>query len=319
MLMVLAFQAARKVRSLLEVFLHMGAHRTGTTTFQRTLQQNHRDLSKNGVTFWGPRMTRGGMFSGLLRGDDAEAGETRRLIARNQGVIRLEMDRMQARGQKRLLVSEENMLGGLRANLRAQVLYPGLEARLARFAGAFGPVTTRIGLAIRPYETYWASAYAQGIPQGHRVPEEADLDRLVTQPRTWRHVIGDLARAFPRADIVVWEWDRLVARPRAQLALMAGPVRGLNLRAGQDRHNASAPREVLRAMVADRGGDAFRRIAEGTGPYQPFDQHHIEALQARYREDLTWLRGVSVGRLKFVDEVEKIGLGRMGHERRGFG
>mgnify|MGYP002633337284 CR=1 FL=1 len=319
MLIAIAYGFARKVRSLLEVILHIGAHRTGTTTLQRSLQQNHHNLTKNGLTLWGPKVTRGGMFSGLLRGADAEPQETARLIARNKGVIRVELDRLATKGQKAVLVSEENMLGGIRGNLRSARLYPDVTARLARFADVFAPVCSRVALVIRPYEDFWASSLAHAIPQGHRMLDEDDLDRLVTQPRTWRGVINDVALAFPRAEIAVWEFDRLIGKTASQLRVLSGGNRALRLQQGAEWHNASKGRAALRAVLADRGGDQAAQIAPGDGRFMPFGAHHIEALRAQYAEDLAWLRDVSVGRLRFVQEVDKVGLGPQGFSKRGFG
>jgi len=319
MLIWIAYDATRKARSLLEVILHIGAHRTGTTTLQRNLQQNHHNLMKNGLTVWGPRITRGGLFSGLLRGPEAQGDETARLIARNKGVIRIEMDRLASSGQKAVLVSEENILGGIRANLRRSLLYPGLEARLSGFSDVFGPVCSRVGITIRPYEQYWSSAMAHAIPTGHRVLTEDDLDRLVTQPRSWRRVICDVANAFPRAEIAVWEFGRMVGKPAAQLRILTGGARGFQMRPNDRRHNASPGRDALRAVLADRGGNYAALIASGDGRYMPFGAHHVEAMQARYADDLAWLRGVAVGRLRFVEQVEKIGLPPHKHVKRGFG
>ena len=50
-------RAQEGLRFFLEVILHIGAHRTGTTSFQRTLYQNTHHLMKNGLEFLGPHET----------------------------------------------------------------------------------------------------------------------------------------------------------------------------------------------------------------------------------------------------------------------
>lgn len=319
MLLVIAYRLARKVRSLLEVILHMGAHRTGTTTLQRSLQQNAQNLKKNGVTVWGPSETRGRLFSGLLRGFDAEAGETTRLVARNKGVIAIEMDRLARKQCRNLLITEENILGGIRGNLRSHQLYPRLDERLARFAEMFGPVCGRIGLAIRPYQDFWASSMAHSIPLGHRLLDEDDFDQLVTQPRTWRRVINDVAAAFPRADIMVWEFDRMVRQPAAQLKILTNGQLNLHLGLMEQQHNTSPGRDALRSILAQRRDGSEAQIAAGDGRFMPMGAHHIEAMQAQYAIDLAWLRGASVGRLKFVEAVEAFDLAPPEKTKRGFG
>jgi hypothetical protein len=293
---------AQRGLGLLEVILHIGAHRTGTTTFQRALQQNQHNLSKNGVVVWGPRITRGGRFSGLLRGMDSEPRETERLVKRNTGIIAIELERMDKARQHSLLVSEENILGSVVANLATTRLYPRLDERLARVTHAFGAAVTTIGLSIRPYEDYWSSSMAYAIKSGHPVLSPDDLDRLVTQPRGWRQVVVDVAAAFPKAQIKVWEFSRLIGRPQAQYRLLAG--RRGRLRQTDGHHNASLGLEGLREILKLRGDlPALRAIGEGQGRYQPFGDHHIDAFQAQYAEDLAWLRNPPKQDFRFIEKL----------------
>ncbi len=299
MLLLITYLAQRGM-GFLDVILHIGAHRTGTTSFQRALQQNQHDLVKSGVTFWGPRTTRSGRFSGLL---GPKKPETEKLVERNRGVISIEIARLEKAGQKTLLVSEENILGSMRANLRATRLYPGLDERLSRFASVFGPVCRQIGLTIRPYEDYWSSTMAYAIKAGHQVFDEEGLDRLVTQPRSWRNVVSDVATAFPKARVTVWEFDRLIGKPQSQYRLMAG--RRGRLRPMNERHNVSPGRDMLREVLNLRGDErAVQTIATGDGRYMPFGEHHLGAFQAQYQADLVWLRGQPTADFTFVEETE---------------
>ena len=49
----------------MEIVLHIGAHRTATTSFQAYMRGNAPGLVQGGVAFWGPLRTRNGLFSGL--------------------------------------------------------------------------------------------------------------------------------------------------------------------------------------------------------------------------------------------------------------
>ena len=283
---------ARGVRHLVEVILHIGAHRTGTTSLQRALNRNRRNLIQNRVAYWGPGVTRSGRFSGLLRGPGLEAGETARRIARDRGVIALELQRLQARGLEALLISEENILGSMGANLRSGLLYPGLAERLGRFRAAFGDRCTRIGLAIRPLDAYWASALAYGLEAGVARFGAGTAAQLAGQPRNWRQVIADIAGAFPAAELLVWEFDRLKGRPNAQYRLLSGR-RGSILGSGH-AHNASPGRAALRALLAERGSNAeAARIGTGDGRFMPFSARQRESLAWRYQQDIDWLRECS--------------------------
>lgn len=325
MLLLIAYWAgvlppvARKgLRVFLEVILHIGAHRTGTTSLQRALQQNRHNLKKNGVVVWGPRETRDGLFSGLLGGAGQDDAAMQRLIDRNRGAIRMEMQRLKGQGMTTLLVSEENILGSMRTNLRSRFLYPGLQERLGRFSAVFGASLKRVGMAIRPYQDYWASALSYAIRAGHAPLCEDDLDRLVTQPRNWQRVIGEVAAACPQAKIAVWEFGHLIGRPQAQFRLLMGGQGWIKPMA--ERHNASPGREVLRALLIERGDPAAAAvIAPGDGAYRPFGDHHNAAFLAQYQTDLAWLRGRSTGEISFRDGVETVLPPPLNLAKRGFG
>ncbi|MCA8868408.1 MAG: hypothetical protein KDA67_07145 [Rhodobacteraceae bacterium] len=296
---------AQRARRLLEVILHIGAHRTGTTSLQRALQKNHENLKKNGVSFWGPQITRSGRFNGLLQPIEKADRQTQKTIDRNYGVIRIELERLKEQAQRRLIISEENMLGSMRANLRASLLYPDIVERLGRFAHVFAPVATRIGMAVRSYEDYWSSSLAYAIAAGHDLPDEAALDRLVTQPRNWQRVIADVENAFPGAEIAVWEHDRLIGRPEAQFRVLTGGKGWIS--DDDERHNASPGRDALREILLERGGrDTAAVIPPGAGRYMPFLLHHLETFREQYQEDLAWLRNRNRDRLTFVESVEDI-------------
>ena len=73
-------RAWAKGAQLMEIILHVGAHRTGTTSFQRAMTQGRGALMRSGTVFWGPQVTRSGRFSGLMRGPGSEPDETARLV-----------------------------------------------------------------------------------------------------------------------------------------------------------------------------------------------------------------------------------------------
>jgi len=321
-------RVAGKGLKTVDVILHLGAHRTGTTTFQQVLGHNQAALEEAGVSFWGPKRTRAGLFHGLIKSRDGLDDTARRNGARAGHVIRIEMDRLADAGCKSLIVSEENMLGALGANLNQQRLYPDAAFRLGRMAQAFDNRVSRVALAIRAYEAWWPSAIAYAVPTGHALPRGAMLDHLVTQPRRWRHVIEDAARAFPRARIVVWAFEAMIGNMQGQLAMATGAPGPLTLRRGADWHHRSATASDLRRVLSDRGEfDAAGRVPRGNWRHQPFEPHHLDALAGQYHDDLAWLRAGADGLATYYDTPDMIpgaqGLGKRGSrdvtEERGLG
>lgn len=191
-----------KARTAMDVILHIGAHRTASTSFQTYMRENAHRLSRDGIGFWGPRRTRnGGVFSGILPVPSHVPPARQFMLAR--GRVKTQSSLAHRAGCRALVVSDENMIGSPRENLRKGKVYPSIAYRTARYLEAFDGRVTRVALSIRSLENFWASQAAFAVERGFRVPTTDDLDRLVTSPRSWRDVITDLRDAAPDVEILV--------------------------------------------------------------------------------------------------------------------
>ena len=127
------------------IILHLGAHRTGTTTFQSLLDRNRADLARRGLAVWTPARTRGGLLDGLVqRPCDATPQDDWR-AKRSCGRIRMERARLAGQGQERLLLSEENLLGAIRNNLRERCLFPDAADAFRHCANVHGRRVDEVG------------------------------------------------------------------------------------------------------------------------------------------------------------------------------
>lgn len=295
---------ADKVLQIMDVILHIGAQRTATTSFQAYLRANSADLSAQGVGYWGPHRTRrGGILSALVSLQDGVAphsvidgavDETRDVIARY-------VSRLAKRGKTHLIVSDENMLGTARDNVRAESLYPRAAERLDRFARVFDGIATRVVLSVRSFETYWPSALAFSVGRGGRLPDQGALARIVAQKRTWRDVIGDVARAFPEAKLHVDGHEDLAGRPERRLAHMLDGAVVPPTAQARLWLNRSPDLAQLRAAVARRGGDP-EQLPAGEGRWLPFDALQCAKLRENYADDLFWLHAGADGLATFHKE-----------------
>ena len=304
----------------MDVILHIGAHRTGTTTLQRFLQANRGHLRRQGIAVWGPDRTRDGLFRGLMRPPPRLTAEDDLLAARARGRIAIEIARMEAEGLHTLIVSEENMIGGMPNNVLSQRLYPFAAERLARLAQAFAPHPARVALAIRSYDRHWASMLAYCVKQGHGVPDPADLEAIATQPVRWMRVVRQAAAAFPQAALVVWPFEALIGLPEVQLAALLGrPVEG-PFQARREWHNAGPSLAELNALLADQGtpGAGLGQPGGGRGRWQPFTDGQIALMRAAYARDLAWLRDGADGLANYIDsprpQAGPTGQGRGRHD-----
>ncbi|MEL6586293.1 MAG: hypothetical protein AAFQ50_06455, partial [Pseudomonadota bacterium] len=111
----------------------------------------------------------------------------------------------------------------------------------------------------------------------------------------WRHVITDVAAAFPRADLCVWTHEETGIRPDAAYATLTGaddtasdvPVLNARLSLG-----------ALRQRLRD---DGLVTSLPGVGDsYAPFAPDERAVLRDAYADDLAWLRDGADGLATFV-------------------
>lgn len=285
----------------MRIVLHLGAHRTATTSLQRKLGDNADALQRAGIAYWGPRRLRAGLFDGLYGTPCSKAPTLPpRRAGRAAGRVALQVEMAAQAGATTLIVSEENMAGTMRLITQTQRLYPDAGARVARFAEAFAGHELSLGLSIRCHDAFWASVLGWRLMRGGPLPLPSLCDRLVTQPRRWRHVIADLAQAVPQARIVVWTHEAMAGRPGDLLAQLTGKPVPLK---GADRWcNPGVRLTDLHAYLADIGADPG--LARGSaGRFMPFDLHQRAAMRAQYAEDITWLASGAGGLAEYIDEA----------------
>lgn len=300
----------------MDVILHVGAHRTGTTTLQQTLRRNEARLSANNISFWGPRKTRPHLFEGLIKAADRvsqEVAQQGRISAERIGT---QLAQERAAGTRSLIVSEENMLGAVPACIQSGKLYPDAARRMARFRPAFAESCTRIGVSIRSYDQIWASMLSFAIKRSGRVPDLARIEELVVQPRRWRDVIRELRVVFPRAEILVWPFEGMVDVPHQLIPALTGRTLPVPLEPASVVHNPSPDIATLRAVVAEGScPQHLVRLPEASGtPWRPFSEDQVARMRADYAEDIDWLRADPGRAVTYIESPEDI-AGLTGQER----
>ena len=105
---------------IVEVILHIGAHRTVTTNFLTMPGLNRNNLAKTGIAVSSPPDTRAGLFDKLVCHPVQIAAA--RFSAAEASLIRLHpcLDKTEAEGMMRLLFGEENMIGSMNEVLSAR-------------------------------------------------------------------------------------------------------------------------------------------------------------------------------------------------------
>lgn len=299
----------------MKVILHIGAHRTGTMSFQSYIRRHSKELRDDGLGFWGPMRTRKGLFAGV----QPTPGFGRTAARRARGRILLNLKKAQAQGVETLFVSDENMMGSVRMNLRKSRLYPDIGERLARYIWAFDQRIDKIVLSVRALDHFWASSLAYGVGRGHAVPDAARCLGIARQPRTWRDVVSDVSCAAPLAQIEVIPFEMSADRPDLMLTAATGHAAPRD--AAPEWLNRAPTAAQLRDVLAERGED-IDAVPDTDGRWNPFDTNARAALREAYADDMHWLISGANGLATLTEELDQTRAGKtlpLGPYKRGLG
>jgi len=282
----------------MDVVLHIGAHLCATTSFQDYLHRNRVRLTAAGCAVWGPRRGWSGMRAGLL----PEAGSAPRSEAAREAEqrIRANLAGCAAAGVRHLIVSDPEMMGAPRVNLRLGGLYCGLGERVARMARAFDGHPIRLAMNIRSFDSYWAAAMAQAVTRGAGLPGAGMLARLAEGRRSWRDVIEEVAGALPGVELLVLPYETFGGRPEAQLEAITG-IRTPRTHA-RGWLNATPRLPELRAWLPPAEAAL---LPPGNGRWQPFTRDQAAALRETYADDLMWIVGGAGGLARLAEDPDR--------------
>lgn len=294
----------------MDVTLHLGAHRCASTSFQFYLRKNADRLAAQGVGVWGAAQTRKGLFTGVFPQPGLISAA--RQLGRARGRVALALDKAAQGGATRLLISDENMIGTPRRNLRDMRLYSGIGERMARFADVLGGQVGRVVLSIRAQDACWTSSLAFSVARGGSIPTPVELDHMASGPRSWRDVIIDLACALPDVDIIVMPHEIYASLPEHKLAVMLGNGVVPRTHAREWLNRAPDLGQLRRAVVQQ--GRSPAALPQGDGPWRPFSAPQLARMGQSYSDDLSWLRAGADGLATVIEETD---LARAGQTSRG--
>ena len=204
-----------KETALQDLILHLGAHRTASTYVQGVLGKNAGLLAENGI--------------GMPAQEATRAALTERLNPRLPtlpmagGFDRLLSDTGVADCQT-IILSDENMLGFLNEIFAHHKFYPNTRARLKRLSRLLPVSPSKIMLGIRPYETFFPSAYSRWLSPGRPVLPREDIAGIVLGfQRGWDDLIQEITEVFPEAELMISEYHSDASYGLDQLHQLLGP------------------------------------------------------------------------------------------------
>jgi len=298
--------AGRNPGADMDIFLHIGAHRAASTSFQHYMRANKVELRARGVAFWGPVRLRNGLLHGVMPVPSRRSMAQQ--MARAQGRIALKLAKLEDRGFDRLVISDENMMGSMRHNMRDGCLYSAVGERMARYHAAFGTRVRRVTISLRAPQEYWESAFAYCLMRAGQVPDAGRVARIAAMRRTWRDVITDIACAMPGIEIVALAHESSGGHAGTRLAALLGdgevPIHHAHM-----VRNARPGMSELRSQM-DACGALRNARGRGCDALDFLSDETRAAMAEGYQDDLLWLRAGADGLARFCEETvpEKAGI-----------
>lgn len=289
------------------VYLHVGGHRTGTSSFQMCLDLNRARLAAAGIDSAYPG--RDGIPGGRLRlklpGPEAGARKQEAMVP----AVRAELERHITDPTRALVLSEENIPGRMFHFYKGR-FFPAAEARLRVLRAGLGQIgcakPTRVVLVLRSYDALFASAYRKRA-EDNPVPSFREIaPRMVAMDRGWPALVRAIKSLLVPDELVVIEYGvRGASRELLKQLLpdldgtLAEPDRALNLSATdralealQTRYHAGAKlsRADWQAVIADHS-DA--RESTGFAAFTPEERDALRARYAEHLEKIARIRGIT--------------------------
>lgn len=235
-------QGARPPRA---VYLHAGAHRTGTSSLQLCLAENRALLEAKGYALAYP--SRDGAPGGTLklklpepRHEGAEIDRLTNRAGREIGQI--------AGDREKLILSEENVPGRM-MHFYSGRFFPAAEPRAQALAQALGGSVEHLVYVLRAYDGFFVSAHRKRAVQ-RSVPGFAALRaQLQALDRGWPELIALLQAHLRPERFTVIDY-RQRGQSRDLLARLLPDVAAAELREPEKLLNLSATDRALEAIQA---------------------------------------------------------------------
>ncbi|MEJ2322270.1 MAG: hypothetical protein P8Z31_08015 [Gammaproteobacteria bacterium] len=282
--------------------LHLGAHRTASTTLQLIMDENEEALAASGLKILTP--------PGKGRRKDLSVRNfsnqifrccNRRLLGKIKYRRRATSIMQELVGQnrhERLLLSDENLLGPIHERF-ADGIYPKSYCCLVETRRCLGHIPDIAFLSVRDYASFFKSAYAmRALYDPNFFPTEDSLTReeWTHFSRGWDALVSDIKAALPQTLLVVTVFED--GPVDKMLQAMLGKEASASLQIPANQHVNTAPtQEAIEYALSHKHADGYSadevidRFSHGE-TFTLYTQEIAEQLSDRYRTDLEKIRAM---------------------------
>ena len=272
----------------IKIIIHAGAHKTASTHLQNRVLENENLVVKSGCSYLGLEKIRdqfGTLWRALGRSDTPDE-QKRKLAAL-------------AAGQPRLVISEENIIGGFKDLMNGPnraILYPKAVERLARLAQLVAPNLLHIAMAVREPSSYYVSVYNQLLLSGRFQTWERFSKGLDPTAVKWSDILRPIAEIPGVAAVSIWRYEdyhRLL--PQILNTLLGQPRPDIPLHMEKRMHEGLSERAVQACCTWHAAGydgrlGAVARedfpVSDAYPKFSPWPEELMRESRAAYGRDI---------------------------------
>lgn len=218
------------------LYIHLGAHRTGTSSFQMMLAQNRAVLERAGYDLAYPG--RDGIPQGKLGMRLPTPRNMAQWESRFLPSVTRELQRHASAGSHAMILSEENIPGRM-IHFASGKFYPASRARLRTLRAAAGAPVRRAVLVVRDYRALFISAWRKRAEDNAADPFNRGRQNMLRMEGGWPDLVRQVQRHLEAEELVVVDYARRGSSvavmgllvPELQDAALVEPARRLNLSA----------------------------------------------------------------------------------------
>jgi hypothetical protein len=253
-------------------YLHLGAHRTGSSSFQQCLYENRKILSGLGFDIAYP--DRDGVPDGLLRMKLPRKRHGERRVGQFAPKLRAHLESLTQKKKHSLVLSEEN-IPGLMRHFSEGLFYPGSKKRLATVAQALEKRPEACLYIVRSYDELFTSRYRLNSAKRPMRPFHEIEPALMDVDRGWIEIVTEIRDTLRPKKLYVLPYEVRGSSTELLRTLLCLPDT-LALEEPEKNLNVSLSDAAL-AKVQQNFTDASDSCADsttGTNPDFPATAHH---------------------------------------------
>jgi hypothetical protein len=271
----------------MKIHLHVGAHKTATTSQQTILAGNLSKLREHGV--------------GYLPLNQVRELVSQRLMALNTDSFRLDDHLSRFFGgtvpanPRGIIISDENLIGTCVEIASTGQLYPAAAKRMRLLRKLLAGHELVVFFSIRGYADFLAAAYCEAMVGSRRFVEFSEFrKRLKLGAVVWPKVAQVLRNTLNPVQLRVWRFEDYPENQDRILSALAFDIEEpLTIKQTNERPSFSQASISFLTLAAKRlGADAASKLIDGVNAvaprsagyvrFSPWDKVQLDKFQTRY-------------------------------------